>query len=226
MSCRPTKCCGYAGLMLALFAAWFSGCAVGPNYKRPKVDSPAVFRDDNAVTNSSFADLDWWQVYRDDSLQALVREALTNNFDLRIAVTQVDQAREVAMQARSQFVPNVSYNGVLSRGRNDLFGSGFPNNAAVLNSVSTSLNASWELDFWGRIRRLNESARAQFLASGEARRAVTLSLVGDVAQAWFELLELDREYEIATRTTNSFAESLRIFSQRFEGGVVLCDPPM
>ncbi len=218
MSCRPTKCCGYAGLMLALFAAWFSGCAVGPNYKRPKVDSPAVFRDDNAVTNSSFADLDWWQVYRDDSLQALVREALTNNFDLRIAVTRVEQARAVAMQARSQFVPNVSYNGVLSRGRNDLFGSGFPNNAAVLNSVSTSLNAAWELDFWGRIRRLNESARAQFLASEEARRDVRLNLLSEVANDYFRLLELDQELEIVQRTTNSFAESLRIFTQRLEGG--------
>ncbi len=207
-----------ACLMLALFYAWLSGCAVGPNYKRPKVDSPAVFRDDNAATNSSFADLDWWQVYRDDTLQALVREALTNNFDLRIAVTRVEQARAVAMQARSQFVPNVGYSGVVSRGRNDLFGSAFPNNAAVVNSASTTLNAAWELDFWGRIRRLNESARAQYLASQEARRDVRLNLLSEVANDYFRLLELDQELEIVQHTTNSFGESLRIFSRRLEGG--------
>jgi len=189
-----TRAC--ACLMLALLAAGFYGCAVGPNYKRPKVGSPAAFRDDNAATNNSFADLDWWQVYRDDTLQALVREALTNNYDLRIAVTRVEQSRAVAMQARSQFVPNVNYNGVLSRGRNDLFGSTFPNNGAVVNSASASLNAAWELDFWGRIRRLNESARAQFLASEEARRGVRLNLLSEVANDYFRLLELDHELEI------------------------------
>jgi multidrug efflux system outer membrane protein len=218
MSCQPAKCRGYTGVMLALFVIWFSGCAVGPNYKRPKIDSPAVFRDDNTATNSSFADLAWWQVYRDDTLQGLVREALTNNYDLRIAVTRVEQARAVAMQARSQFVPNASYDGVLSRGRNDLFGSTFPNNASVLNSVSATLNATWELDFWGRIRRLNESARAQYLASQEARRDVRLNLLSEVATDYFRLLELDQELDIVQRTTNSFAESLRIFTQRLEGG--------
>src|SRR6266436_1244979 len=218
MSCQPTKRCGYAGLILALFAVWFSGCAVGPNYKRPKVDSPAVFRDDNAVTNSSFADLDWWQVYRDDSLQALVREALTNNFDLRITVTRVEQARALAMQARSQFVPNVDYNGTVSRGRNEVLGSAFPNNASTLSSASATLNAFWEVDLWGRVRRLNEAARARFLASEEARRGVRLSLLSEVAADYVRLLELDQELEIATRTTNSFTESLKIFSQRVAGG--------
>ena len=154
-----------------------AGCAVGPNYKRPVVDSPSAFRDDNSPTNISFADLDWWQVYRDDTLQALVREAFTNNYDLRIAVTRVEQARAVAMQARAQFVPNVEYNGAVSRGRNDLFGSAFPNNAETASSATATLNTFWEVDLWGRVRRLNESARAQFLASEEARRGVRLSPV-------------------------------------------------
>ena len=90
--------------------------------------------------------------------------------------------------------------------------------APPLSSVSATLNAFWEVDLWGRIRRLNESARAQFLASEEARRGVRLSLLSDVATAYFQLLELDQELEIASRTTNSFAESLRIFNQRVEGG--------
>ena len=196
----------------------FSGCAVGHNYRRPAVDSPAVFRGDSAPTNSSFADLDWWQVYQDTILQALVREALTNNYDLRIAATRVEQARALAMQARSQFVPSVSYNGTVSRGRNEAFGSPLPNNASTLNSAAATLNAFWEVDLWGRIRRLNESARARFLASDEARRGVRLSLLSEVASDYFRLLELDQELEIARRTTNSFTESLRIFSRRVEGG--------
>jgi len=151
-------------------------------------------------------------------LQALIREALTNNYDLRIAMARVEQARALAMQARSQFVPSLSYNGTVSRGRNDFLGSPFPNNGATLSSAVTTLNAFWEVDLWGRVRRLNEAARAQFLASEEARRGVRLTLLSDVATAYFQLLELDQELEIASRTTNSFGESLRIFSQRVAGG--------
>jgi multidrug efflux system outer membrane protein len=215
----PPKNHGSARLWLAaLGAAVIAGCAVGPNYKRPAVDSPAVFRGDSAATNRSFADLKWWQVYRNDRLQALIREAFTNNYDLRIAVSRVEQARAFAMQARSQFVPNVDYNGVVSRGRNDLFGSAFPNNAVTTSSVETTLNVFWEVDLWGRVRRLNESARAQFLASEDARRGVRLSLLSAVATDYFHLLELDQELEIVQRTTNSFGESLKIFTQRLEGG--------
>ena len=196
----------------------FAGCAVGPNYKRPSVKSPATFRGDSATTNTSFADLDWWRVYQDPTLQALVREAFTNNYDLRIAVTRVEQARAIAMQARSQFVPSVNYNGSVNRGRNEAFGSPLPNNANTLSSAAATLNAFWEVDFWGRVRRLNEAARARFLASEEARRGVRLSLLGEVASDYFRLLELDQELEIAGGTTNSFTESLRIFSQRVAGG--------
>ena len=210
---RPRAC-----FVLAILGAVIAGCAVGPNYKRPTVTSPSAYRDDNAPTNSSFADLNWWQVYRDNTLQALVREALTNNYDLRIAVTRVEQARSSAMQARARFVPNLEYNGTVSRGQNDLFGSAFPNNAQTASSAVATLNTFWEVDIWGRVRRLNESARAQFLASEEARRGVRLSLLSEVASDYFRLLELDQELEIVQRTTNSFGESLKIFTQRLEGG--------
>jgi len=122
------------------------------------------------------------------------------------------------MEARAQFVPSLDYGGTVSRGRNDFVGSAFPNNATTGNSAVATLNAFWEVDLWGRVRRLNESARAQFLASDEARRGVRLSLLSDVATAYLQLLELDQELAIASRTTNSFAESLRIFNQRVEGG--------
>jgi multidrug efflux system outer membrane protein len=204
----------------ALFCAFvlISGCAVGPNYKRPTIDSPAAFRSENSSTNSPYADLAWWEVYKDDALQALIHEALTNNYDLRIAMARVEQAQALAMQARSQFVPSVTYNGTVARGRNNLFGSAFPENGATVSSAVATLNAFWEVDLWGRVRRLNESARAQLLASEDARRGVQLTLLSDVATTYFQLLELDQESEIASRTTNSFAESLRIFSQRVQGG--------
>ena len=220
---RPTAFAGgfnqrSVSALCLLILALFGGCAVGPNYKRPEIESPASFRTENDATNRAYAELRWWEVYKDNTLQALIRGALTNNYDLRIAMARVEQARALAMQARSQFVPSVNYNGTVSQGRNVLFGSGFPNGAQTVNSAVATLNVFWEVDLWGRVRRLNESARAQFLASEEARRGVLLTLLSDLATTYFQLLELDQELEIARRTTNSFGESLKIFSQRLAGG--------
>jgi multidrug efflux system outer membrane protein len=196
-----------------------SAC-VGPNYRRPPVNVPDTFR--GVSTNSaaaSLGELPWWDLYRDETLTDLIRAALTNNYDLRIAARRVEQARFNVWQARSELLPQVNYEGEAARGKNTALGvvttSG---KGTVGNGYFAALTASWEVDLWGRIRRLNESARAQFLAADEARRAVYISLISQVAQAYFELLELDHELEIAERTTNSFGESLRIFSQRLEGG--------
>src|SRR5580765_1266150 len=95
------------GIVLLCIGTLLSGCAVGPNYKRPAIESPAVFRSQAQATNNSYSDLAWWEVYKDDNLQALIREALTNNYDLRIAMARVEQSRALAMQARSQFLPSV-----------------------------------------------------------------------------------------------------------------------
>ena len=207
-----------AGLVPLLLAVWLAGCAVGPDYQRPAVKAPAVFRDDASATNKSLAELNWWQVYQDNNLQGLVREAFTNNYDLRIAMSRVEQARSVAMQARSQFFPNANYGGNVGRGRNDLFDGPYPNHAITASSALATVNAFWEVDLWGRVRRLNESARAQLLASEDARRAVRLSLLAEIATDYFRLMELDQELEIVQRTTNSFGESLKIFTRRLEGG--------
>jgi len=207
-----------AWLALGICGIVFASCSVGPNYHRPPVNAPTMYRSEEMSTNAPRAELEWWRIYQDQTLQALIREALTNNFDLRIAVARVEQARAAAMQARSRLVPSVNYGGVVSRGRNDLFGETFPNKGVVASSVSATLNTFWEVDLWGRVRRLNESARAELLASEEGRRGVRLSLLSEVASAYFQLLELDEEMEIAGRTTNSFTESLNIFKQRMEGG--------
>jgi outer membrane protein, multidrug efflux system len=211
------------GLSLALGVgclAFLSGCAVGPNYQRPTVAAPGSFRNAPvAVTTNSFADLPWWDVYQDPTLKALIYTALTNNFDVRIAAARVEQARAISVQARSQFLPSVGYGGGVSRGRNEFLGNPNPNNGDTGDSALATLSAAWEIDLWGRIRRLNESARAQFLATEEARRGVMLSLVSDVALAYFELLELDLQLEIAQRTTVSFEETLRLFNERLVGGI-------
>jgi multidrug efflux system outer membrane protein len=201
------------------FALFFAGCAVGPNYKRPPVSAPQTFRGETEVSTNSFASLPWWRVFHDDNLQSLIRLALTNNYDLRIAVTRVEQARAIAAGARSQFFPQLNYAGTAGQGQN-VSGNSAPSPTGTSGRVyAADANASWEIDLWGRIRRLNESARAQFLASQEARRDVMISLIAQVAQNYFQLLALDRQLEIARRSTNSFGESLKLFNDQLRGGV-------
>ena len=204
-----------APLLLAL-----AGCAVGPNYKRPAVDSPSAFRGDAAPDANSLADLAWWDVYHDDRLKELIRLALVDGYDVRIAAARVEQARAVAAEVHGQFFPAVGYAANADRGRNAQLGNAYTQgNGAVANGFDGYLAAAWELDLWGRVRRLNEAARSQYLASEEARRGVLLSLVSDVATAYFELLELDEELDIAHRADESFGNSLKLFNQRLEGGI-------
>jgi multidrug efflux system outer membrane protein len=197
-----------------------SGCAVGPNYRRPTVNAPVDFRSEQGqAQQASLADLPWWQVFKDEKLQELIQTALKNNYDLRIAVSRVEQSRQIAAEARSQYVPFVNYGTVNSDGKNEFAGTVAPNGGAVRGAFVGAVSAAWEPDVWGRIRRMNEAALAQYLATEEARRGVMLSLVSDVAQAYFELLELYLELDIAKQTTDSFGQSLKFFTQRYEGGV-------
>ena len=205
-------------LLLGLLTLTF-GCAVGPNYQPPPIHTPQTFRGENVMSTNSIASLPWWEVFHDVTLQGLIRTALTNNYDVRIAITRVEQARAFADQARSGFFPTLNYEAQAGRGKNmNLSGSPTPIGITA-NIFSADVNTSWELDLWGRIRRLNESARAQFLATQEAERDVTISFIAQVAQDYFQLLALDRELEVARETTNSFGLSLKLFNQRLTGGV-------
>lgn len=197
-------------------------CLVGPNYNRPKVNVPPAFRGaEGAAQQASFADLPWWEVFKDPTLQDLVKKSLANNYDLLVAVERIEQARQMAAEARAQFLPFFGYRGAIGGTQNPLGSiiaggqTGVKSNGALLLAI----NASWEADVWGRVRRSNEAANAQYLATEEARRAIMLSLVGDVAQAYFELLGLDLQLEIAKQNTASFGDTLKLFNQRLEGGV-------
>lgn len=208
--------CALVSLWFFLF---FCGCAVGPNYKRPAVNAPAAFRGETETSTNSLADLPWWQVFHDETLHGLVRIALTNNYDLRIAVSRVEQERALAAQARAGFFPQVNYGAFAARGQN--VSDNMPSPTGEVGSVfGADVNASWEIDLFGQIRRLNEAARAQLYASEEARRDIMISLISQVAQDYFQLLALQRELQIASDTTNSFGESLRLFNEQLKHGTV------
>jgi multidrug efflux system outer membrane protein len=197
-----------------------SGCAVGPDYKRPAADAPAAYRGQTAEGDQSIADLAWWDVYRDPQLKELVQSALADGYDARIAAARVGVARAIAAQVHGQRFPGLGYEANADRGRNAVLGNAFPSStASTSDGFDGYLGAAWELDLWGRVRRLDEAARAQYLATEEGRRGVLLSLVSDVATAYYELLELDEELAIARSATASFGESLKLFNRQLEGGV-------
>ena len=203
-----------ASLALALFC----GCAVGPNYQQPPVNAPDHFRDVPGPPEpaASLADLPWWEVFADPSLKALVDEAVGTNYDVRIAAWRVEQARARAGIARSEFFPQVATGGGWQRQQNSTFVA--PGSHATFNSVSANINFGWELDLWGRIRRLNEAAKAEYLASEEARRGVLISLVAEVARNYFTLRELDEELVIAKNTVAAFQENVDLFERKLQEG--------
>ena len=205
-------------VLLAGALALLTGCVVGPNYQRPKAPVPPAYRGQTAAESASMADLPWWGVFQDETLQGLVRTAIANNLDLRVAAARVEQARQLSIQARSQYLPSVIYETGVSGGQNESLGEPSPQNGPRQGTASILLQASWEADVWGRIRRSNEYALAVYMGSEQARRGVLLSLVSSVATAYYELLELDLRLDIARRTTESFRGSLDIFQQRLEGG--------
>jgi multidrug efflux system outer membrane protein len=201
-------------------ALTLAGCAVGPNYKRPGVNAPTGFREaEYFVSTNSLADLPWWGVFKDAALQDLIRVALTNNYDLRIILTRVDQARALQMQARSQFLPQIGATGEASRGRNSFLGLTTPNGGQTMNGFLGGFEALWEIDLWGRVRRMNEAARANFMATQEGRRNVITSLVSGVAGAYFELLELDEQLAIAKRTRDSYQRTFKLFDDQHNAGL-------
>jgi multidrug efflux system outer membrane protein len=196
-----------------------SSCTVGPNYQRPKVNSPPSFRGaQGAARNVSLADLPWWDVFKDGTLKELIKTALANNYDVAIAATRVEQARQILAQERSHYYPAFDYQGRLVDGRNQLMTN--PSTAGGTQGLLLAIaTASWEADVWGRIRRLNQAAKAQYLSSEEARRGVMLTLVSDVSSAYLQLLGLRLKSEIAAESADAFSQTRTLFTQREEGGI-------
>ena len=195
-----------------------SGCVVGPNYKRQVVSPPTTFRGQDVPAPASIADLPWWSVFADQTLQTLVKTAITNNRDLRAAAARVEQARALVAASHAQYLPQIGYQAGVSEGKNESLGSPASSSGVRRGTVLGVLQATWEPDVWGRIRRSNEYALAVYLGTEQGRRGVLLSLVSSVAQVYFELQELDLRLDIARRNAESFQGSLDIFQSRLDGG--------
>jgi multidrug efflux system outer membrane protein len=199
--------------LLAWSTLSLAACApVGPNYKRPAMPVPAQYRFDERARAESLADLPWWQLFADPPLQALVREAIANNLDLRAAAARVDEARARAGIVRSFLFPTVD--GVASYAVQQT-----QSDDDVLHGGTYGLASSWELDLFGRIRREHESALAILLATEQGRRGVLVTLIGDVATTYFQLRELDVQLDLARRTLRVNDQTVDYFTTRLNGGV-------
>jgi multidrug efflux system outer membrane protein len=197
-------------------AGALSGCAVGPNYKRPALPAPESFYGSSRpASDASFADTPWWDVFADPVLRSLIEEALRSGYDIRLAAARVEESRARYGIAGSFYAPELDYSAGVGRSHTSAYATP---SSAIGNLVTANAFVSWELDVWGRVRRLNEAARAEYLATEEGRRAVVLSLVADVASAYFDLQDLDAELELSRRTRETFQDTYDLFSRRLAGG--------
>jgi outer membrane protein, multidrug efflux system len=202
-----SRVCVLGSLLIVL-----AGCAVGPDYKRPKVLAPEHYRFElNGAME--VANTAWWEQFDDPILSNLVRTALQENKDVLIASARIEEFVGLYVTARGNLFPNTSGSFIPSRQR--LAGS-----RVTFDTFQASLSGSWEIDFWGRLRRLKEAARAELLASEEARRTVILTLVSSVVGTYVDLLALDESLAIAVRTAESRKESLDLFQLRLDYGIV------
>jgi outer membrane protein, multidrug efflux system len=198
--------CLILGLLLA-------GCLVGPNYKRPPVEAPSAYRGDSQVSMAAsepLGDEKWWDVFQDPVLQQLIRTAIEQNYDLRIAASRVLQAQAQVGITRANQFPTVSAGAEAFSERNPKISSAFPSYEA--NAGAVDLAVVWNLDFWGKYRRQTEAARASLLASQWGRRAVLATVVSSVASAYFTLRELDLALDVSKKTLAARQDSLRLTS--------------
>ncbi len=215
--------------ILATLALSLTGCMVGPNYKRPAVATPQEFRGapagepspNGAATAASIAETKWFDLFQDDTVKQLVISALEKNFDLRIAAERVLEARAQYGIVRANLLPTLDGQVQVEAARNSSIGSSrfIPSGANLSSSYTqATIDLNWELDLFGRLRRLSEAARAQYLASEEARNGVKLSLIGDVMNTYFALREQDLELQISRQTGDIANDNLRLINLRHDRG--------
>jgi multidrug efflux system outer membrane protein len=200
----------------ALCALSASACVVGPKYVKPATPVPETYRGaESAATGTALADANWWDVFEDEQLKTLLHTALAQNDDLKIAAARVLEARAVLGETRADQYPTVGVGAAAGGGRVAAVGTTPAQTAGALRVGGT---VDWALDFWGRYRRATEAARAELLATEWGRRAVTSTVIADVANAYFELRALDLQMEVAQRTLKSRNESLALTRVREAGG--------
>jgi len=209
---RRSVIAGLAGGLLA-------GCMVGPDYVKPKVEAPEAYVYEPKQTAQT-ANTEWWKQFGDPVLDNLIADALIHNYNVKIAAANVEQAAGVLTQTRAPLYPQVNYQGDAARLRqsqNTAIPAGSPN---PFNNYQVLAGASWEIDLWGRVRRLTEAAQANLLATEEARRGVVLSLVASVGSGYLALRGLDEQLAISKNTLDAYAKSLKLFELKFQHGQI------
>jgi outer membrane protein, multidrug efflux system len=204
-------------LSATLLTGVLAGCMVGPNYHRPAVQTPSSYRDlsENPqlqAQTSSFADLPWWQVFQDPKLQELIRTALKQNYDLQLATERINAARAQLAVTRSSLFPQASGNANFNGGKENT-------EQSTYNFLTLTADAAFQLDFFGKLRRATEASRAELLATEDARQVVVLTLVSDVANDYFTLLQLDLQLAITRDTVNTQTDSVKLTQLRLDHGV-------
>jgi multidrug efflux system outer membrane protein len=198
--------------------ALLAGCMSSPDYKRPEVAAPAQFRGETTPAQAqSIADLPWWSVFNDKPLQDLIGEALYNNLDVKVAVARIEQARALVGVAHSERLPQLNYRAGIG-GERTFVPTVNSVGAVTVGSIGGALEAAWEFDVWGRIRKTEAAAQANLLAQEDIRRGVMLTLVTDIATGYFRLLELDRELAIAEDSSRVYKQTFDFFDTRFKAG--------
>lgn len=206
-------------LAVCLFAILLAGCTLGPNYQRPAIEAPAAYRGEisgEAISAASLGNEKWWEIFQDPVLQQLIRTALEQNFDLKIAATRVLQAQGQLVITRANQFPMVSAGASAFTERNPPVTTLFP--AYIARAGEVDLSVILNLDFWGKYRRQTEAARAGLLASEWGQRATVVSVLSAVATAYFQLRELDLALEISKRTLESRRKSLQLTQVLVQNG--------
>jgi multidrug efflux system outer membrane protein len=204
-------------ISLTVALSFIAGCKVGPNYHRPALQTPTEFRDlrespQAQAQTASLADLPWWQVFQDPQLQDLIRTALKQNYDMQLATERINAERAQVAITRSALFPQIQGGGSFDGGKEQFF-------PAKSNLLLLTGDAAFQLDLFGKLRRATEAARAELLATEEARHTVTLTLVSDVASDYFTLLQLDLELQITRDTVTTQQGSVKLTSFRLDNGV-------
>jgi len=210
-------------IVFLFFTLLVSGCMVGPNYQRPHVDIPQTWRFEDKEAKD-VANTAWWEQFNDPALNDLILISLHENKDVKIAAARVEQFAGLYGTTRAALFPQVFAGAGYGRQRiSELTGpspieqsGGNP----TFNSSDLFLNAAWEIDLWGKLRRATEAARANLLSTEEARMTVILTLVSSVANSYINLRDLDKQLELTRKTAQSYKESYDVFKLRFEYGIV------
>lgn len=199
---------------IAIIVLAMSSCMVGPNFQKVEVESPDAYRFAEGKTDTVL-NLNWWELFNDKNLVVLIDSALSNNKNVQIAASRIEESRIYLGYTKADNRPELNYSGGLGYGNENgrLTGGAAP-------SFSATANVSWEIDFWGKYRRATEAARAELLASEYALTMLQISLINEVCNSYYALLDYNRRLQIAERTLESRKESTRIINERFEKGTV------